>query len=278
MKIVRTCSELRALTSAWRQDGLRIGFVPTMGALHAGHLSLIDISRQQAARTIASLFVNPAQFAPNEDFAAYPRDESRDMAMFAQAGVDLVYAPPVEQIYPQGHAASITIGGISEILEGEIRPQFFSGVASIVTILFNQVQPDLAVFGEKDYQQLCVIRKLVRDLHMPIEIIGGETIRETCGLAMSSRNKYLTDCERRQAPALYRTLCEIARGVRTGENPDQLCELAANTLSETGFGKLDYVTVRDAVTLRPHAEPGRPARVLAATWLGKARLIDNVAV
>lgn len=278
MKIVRTAADLRAIVSAWRGDGLRVGLVPTMGALHDGHLSLVALANEKTDRTVASLFVNPTQFAPHEDFDAYPRDEDRDMRLFEEAGTDLVYAPSASELYPDGHATRVTVDGISRLLEGATRPQFFTGVATVVSMLFNQVRPDLAVFGEKDYQQLCVIRRMVRDLHMPIEIVGGPTVREADGLAMSSRNKYLTGDERQIAPALHRTLTEVARRVRNGGDARPLTEWAARTLGDAGFGACDYVAVRDAETLEEVSDPGRPARVLAAIWLGKARLIDNVAV
>lgn len=278
MKIVRTAADLRAVVSAWRGDGLRVGLVPTMGALHDGHLSLVALANEKTDRTVASLFVNPTQFAPHEDFDAYPRDEDRDMRLFEEAGTDLVYAPSASELYPDGHATRVTVDGISRLLEGATRPQFFTGVATVVSMLFNQVRPDLAVFGEKDYQQLCVIRRMVRDLHMPIEIVGGPTVREADGLAMSSRNKYLTGDERQIAPALHRTLTEVARRVRNGGDARPLTEWAARTLGDAGFDACDYVAVRDAETLEEVSDPGRPARVLAAIWLGKARLIDNVAV
>jgi len=278
MQIVRTRAELRDIVGAWHRDGQTVGLVPTMGALHDGHLSLVRIARKNADKAVASLFVNPTQFAPHEDFDAYPRNEDDDFRLFEDAGTDLVYAPPVTEIYPPGHATSVTVGGVSGLLEGAIRPQFFTGVATVVSMLFNQVRPDVAVFGEKDYQQLCVIRKLVRDLHMGIEIIGGPTIRETGGLAMSSRNQYLTIAERGVAPLLYRTISDVARRFRTGEEADLLCAWAERALRETGFGDVDYVTIRHAETLEPVTDRSEPARVLAAAWLGKARLIDNIAV
>ena len=278
MKVVRNVKELRETVAFWRRDGHRVGLVPTMGALHEGHLSLISLSKQHAGKTVASLFVNPTQFAPNEDFDAYPRNEDDDLGKFKEAGTDLVYAPPVSELYPDGHATSVTVGGPSDDLESVSRPHFFTGVATVVSMLFNQVRPDIAVFGEKDYQQLCVIRRMVRDLHMPVDVIGGPTIRETGGLAMSSRNQYLTVSERGVAPLLHRTITDIARRFRTGEEVDMLCDWGTRNLRGAGFGTIDYIAVRDAETLKPVISRDRPARVLAAAWLGKARLIDNVPV
>ncbi len=271
MQIVRTIADLRSCIAAWRAEGLSVGLVPTMGGLHAGHLSLVGEAARRTDRVVATLFVNPTQFAPNEDFDSYPRDEAADAAMFEGAGAALMFAPAPEIMYPKGHTTKVIVEELGAMLEGEFRPHFFVGVATIVTKLLLQSLPDVAVFGEKDYQQLCVIRAMVRDLDIPVEIVGGETVREDDGLAMSSRNAYLSAEERKVAPVLYENLRLVAAGERTAEE-------ASAYLLEAGFSSVDYISVRDAVTLLPEMNPGRPARVLGAAWLGKTRLIDNLAV
>jgi len=278
MDTVRTIAELRARVRDWRKQDLTVGLVPTMGGLHEGHLSLVQLSSEKADRTVATLFVNPTQFAPHEDFATYPRNEGDDSRMFIDAGTDLLFAPNVSEIYPDGHATKVEVQGLSQMLEGEFRPQFFIGVATVVSKLLLQALPDVAVFGEKDYQQLCVIKCMVRDLDIPVEILGAPTIRESDGLAMSSRNQYLTADERKAAPVLYETITAVAANVRGGADPAGQRSWADSKLTQAGFGAVDYVAVRDAETLEPVRDASKPARVLAAAWLGKARLIDNVAV
>jgi len=278
METVRTIKDLRARLKDWRQDGHTIGLVPTMGGLHDGHLSLIATAKTHADKAVATLFVNPSQFAPHEDFATYPRNETGDINRFETSGADLIFAPNVAEIYPDGHSTKIEVQGISQVLEGEFRPHFFSGVATVVAKLLLQALPDVAVFGEKDYQQLCVIRSMVRDLDIPVEIIGAPTVREADGLAMSSRNNYLTPEERKIAPALYRIISEIADKVRGGQHPIDQRPWAEAELTKAGFGAVDYLAVRDAETLEPVSDASRPARVLAAAWLGSTRLIDNVSV
>jgi len=278
VETVRTIKELRAHVHGWRRAGKSVGLVPTMGGLHDGHLSLVKESASRVDRTIASLFVNPSQFAPHEDFATYPRAEAEDLVKFERSGVDLMFAPNVAEIYPDGHSTKIEVQGLGQILEGEFRPHFFIGVATVVTKLLLQALPDVAVFGEKDYQQLCVIKSMVRDLDIPVEIIGAETIRETDGLAMSSRNDFLSDKEREIAPALFRIITEVAENVRSGQPPAAQRPWAEGRLTEAGFGAVDYVAVRDAETLEPVGDASRPTRVLAAAWLGGTRLIDNVPV
>jgi len=278
MDTVRTIAELRARLRAWRKEDLTVGLVPTMGGLHEGHLSLVQLASQRADRTVATLFVNPTQFAPHEDFATYPRNEGDDSRMFVDAGTDLLFAPNVSEIYPDGHATKVEVQGLSQMLEGEFRPQFFIGVATVVSKLLLQALPDVAVFGEKDYQQLCIIKRMVQDLDIPVEILGAPTIRESDGLAMSSRNQYLTADERKAAPVLYETITAVAANVRNGADPAGQRSWADSKLTEAGFGAVDYVAVRDAETLEPVHDASKPARVLAAAWLGKARLIDNVAV
>ncbi|NQW01099.1 MAG: pantoate--beta-alanine ligase [Rhodospirillales bacterium] len=278
MKTVRTIAELREHVRGWRKQDKTVGLVPTMGGLHAGHVSLVEQSRTCTDRTIATLFVNPTQFAPHEDFATYPRTEEDDRQMLEQAGTDLLFAPNVSEIYPDGHSTRVEVQSLSHILEGEFRPDFFTGVATVVTKLLLQALPDVAIFGEKDYQQLCVIKTLARDLDIPVRIIGGATVREADGLAMSSRNQYLTAEEREIAPVLFEAITQVAEKVRDGGSAADLRTWAEAKLTKAGFGAVDYVAVRDAQTLGPVRDASRPARVLAAAYLGRARLIDNVAV
>jgi pantoate--beta-alanine ligase len=251
-----------------------------MGALHEGHLSLIRLARSRADRVVASLFVNPSQFAPHEDFAAYPRDEARDAVLLAEAGCDLLYAPPVEAIYPSGFATTVSVSGLTASLEGETRPGHFEGVATVVAKLLIQATPDLAVFGEKDFQQLQVIRRLARDLDLPVEIIGAPIIRDADGLALSSRNAYLSPEDRRIAPALPRAL-ETARAALLAGEAVALAAAAGRTaLLAAGFARVDYFTARDPQTLAPlDAGPlSGPARLMCAAVLGHTRLLDNLPV
>lgn len=280
-QVLRSVEDLRKAVGAARQAGKRIGFVPTMGALHAGHLSLVDLAVSQADTVIVSLFVNPKQFAPHEDFDDYPRTEKQDLAMLARTGTAYAFIPPARSMYPEGFATAVTIAGPGHGLETDFRPDFFGGVATVVAKLFNQVQPDCAVFGEKDYQQLQVIRRLVRDLDFPIDIIPGETVRETDGLALSSRNRYLSAAERKIAsnfPALLKNaVADLAKGARVGE----VCDRAQATALEAGFSSVDYVAVCDPDSLARLPREDRltaPARLLAAVWLNRTRLIDNWAV
>jgi pantoate--beta-alanine ligase len=279
LALARTVPDLRRTVGAWKAESLTVGFVPTMGALHEGHLSLVRLARERADRVVASVFVNPKQFAPTEDLDRYPRQEAKDAELLASAGCDLLFAPPPVEMYPDGFATGVAVGGVSADLEGAFRPEMFGGVATVVTKLLNQVQPDVAVFGEKDYQQLLVIRRLVRDLDLPVEIVPGPTVREDDGLAMSSRNAYLTAEERRTASRLNLALADAARRVRKGE---PVAAVEADTraeILEAGFDAVDYVAVRDAETLRPFAAGvDAPARVLAAARLGSTRLIDNLPV
>jgi pantoate--beta-alanine ligase len=281
LPIARTVNDLRWQVFAWRTQGLRVGLVPTMGALHDGHLSLVTRALEEADRVIVSLFVNPAQFAPNEDFDAYPRNEARDAAMLARGGCHLLYAPAPSDIYPPGFSTTVTVSGVSAPLEGERRPTHFAGVATVVTKLLNQAAPDVAVFGEKDYQQLQVIRRLAIDLDLPVTIIGAPTRRADDGLALSSRNAYLSAEERPIAGKLNLILKDLARTVAAGGAVITAEAEAAGALQAAGFGAIDYIAVRHAETLAPLG-PGpigdTPARVLAAVWLGKTRLIDNLAV
>ncbi|MBO6947890.1 MAG: pantoate--beta-alanine ligase [Rhodospirillales bacterium] len=277
MQVVRTVAETREQVGAWRQGGERISLVPTMGALHDGHMSLVRQAGDLADRRAVSIFVNPTQFAPNEDFTTYPRTEERDLDLLKKAGVDLVFMPDVTQMYKDDHRTKVEVQGLSQILEGQFRPQFFIGVATVVAKLLIQTMPDVAIFGEKDYQQLCVIRAMARDLDLPVEIIGGATIRESDGLAMSSRNTYLSNTERAVAPKLHEEITDVAARVKSGDAIEEACADATQHLESAGFKSVDYVAVRDADTL-DMPNPGRPMRVLAAAWLGKTRLIDNIAV
>ncbi|MCR5875428.1 pantoate--beta-alanine ligase [Phenylobacterium sp. J426] len=280
LKTVRTVADLRAQVAAWKDTGERVGFVPTMGALHEGHLSLVRLARTRARRVVASVFVNPTQFGPNEDFDAYPRDEARDAALLASAGCDLLFAPTVAEMYPQGAATTVTVSGVSEPLDGQARPGHFAGVATVVTKLLNQVQADVAVFGEKDYQQLQVIRRLVIDLNLPVEVLGAPTARADDGLALSSRNAYLTEAERPVAARLNQVLREAIAELNAGARVDAAEAKAIEALRTAGFARIDYVEVRDAADLS-RLGPGpvdRSSRILAAAVLGRTRLIDNMAV
>ena len=278
--VLRTLEEIRAQVKAWREAGEGVALVPTMGALHEGHLELVRLARARCRRAIVSIFVNPAQFAPNEDFDRYPRDEAGDLRKLACVGCDGVWSPQRAVMYPEGFATRIVPEGAAIGLESDFRPHFFGGVATVCCKLFTQVGPDLAVFGEKDFQQLAVVRQMVRDLDLPLEILGAPTIREADGLAMSSRNAYLSAEQRRVAPAIHRAIVEVAASVRSGVDPEAACASARDTLLAGGFAKVDYVAVRNATTLQVAAAgtPAEALRVLAAAWLGKTRLIDNVSV
>ncbi len=278
MKTVTTILDLRAAVRAWRQAGDTVGLVPTMGALHEGHLALVRHARAKTMRTCATLFVNPTQFAPGEDFESYPRSEDEDVAKLTKANVDLLFQPATAEIYPPGHVTRVRVEELGDILEGECRPGFFTGVATVVTKLLLQALPDIAVFGEKDYQQLQVVKRLVRDLDVPVRVETVATVRDTDGLALSSRNAYLTAKERKIAPALFGTISQVAESVARGAKPDAQAAWGVAQLERAGFAKIDYLTVRDADTLKPVADASRPARVLAAAWLGRTRLIDNVPV
>ncbi|HVH73877.1 MAG TPA: pantoate--beta-alanine ligase [Stellaceae bacterium] len=279
MRIARTIEALREEVADWRRDGARIGLVPTMGALHAGHLALVERARAECRRTIASIFVNPKQFAPNEDFAAYPRGEEADLEKLRAAGVDLAFLPGIEDIYPAGFSTLVRVQGLSEGLCGAQRAGHFDGVATVVTKLLQQSLPDAAYFGEKDYQQLLIVKRLARDLDIPVRIVGVPTRREPDGLAMSSRNAYLSPEERRAAPELARVLRRIADAL--AREPGAVSgEIARGIedLTKAGFA-VEYLELRDGETLAPvSGEVRRPARILAAARLGRTRLIDNMPV
>ncbi|HEV2263694.1 MAG TPA: pantoate--beta-alanine ligase [Stellaceae bacterium] len=273
--VAGTVAELRRAVAAWRGARASVALVPTMGALHAGHLALVARAKALAPHVVASIFVNPTQFGPNEDLSRYPRDVDGDRRKLAAVGCDLAFIPAVAEMYPEGAVARVDPGPLATVLEGQFRPGHFAGVATIVAKLLLQAGPDVAVFGEKDFQQLLVIRRVVRDLDIPICIEAVPTVRESDGLALSSRNAYLSADERARAPLLHRTLRDVARGFAGGDAaaPDRGIE----ALLAGGFTKVDYLAVRDAETLDP-PRPSRPARVLAAAWLGRTRLIDNVAL
>ena len=275
----RTLPELRAQVALWRRQGLTVGFVPTMGALHAGHLDLVAHALERCDRAVVSIFVNPTQFAPTEDLDRYPRDEGGDLAKLARVGAHLVWLPAVATMYPEGEQTRVTVGGVSQGLESVTRPHFFQGVATVVAKLLNQVQADIAVFGEKDFQQLLVITRLARDLAIPTRILGGPTVREPDGLAMSSRNLNLAPAQRQVAPRLHAILVETAAALADGRPAGPRLEAASRRLRDAGFDPVDYVDLRDAETLAPlTGVADRPARLLAAVFLGPVRLIDNVPV
>ncbi len=278
MQTLAAITPLRAQLKSWRLEGQSIGFVPTMGNLHAGHLTLVQLARARADRVVVSVFVNPTQFGPAEDFAGYPRTLEEDKRLLVAEGVDMLFAPGVGDMYEdtEAHTARIEVPGLSDILCGAVRPGHFSGVATVVAKLFNIVQPDLAVFGEKDFQQLLVIRKLTSDLNYPIEILGAPVGRESDGLAYSSRNRYLTATERETAPILRKTLSGVAESLRGGRHDYQeLQKNALEALAAAGF-EPDYLEIREASDLRLPGPDSDDLVVLAAAYLGKARLIDNI--
>ncbi len=276
--VARTLADLRAKIAALRTSpDTTIALVPTMGALHEGHLTLIEKARKTADHVVVSIFVNPKQFAPSEDLATYPRSESADLRQLKTKGVALVWLPPPEIMYPEGFATRVVPAGPALELETDHRPHFFEGVATVVTKLFTQVRPDFAIFGEKDYQQLCVVRRLASDLDLGVEIVPCETVREKDGLALSSRNTYLSQKERTIAPALNRTIRAVAAGILAGRPIPIIRAEAIMHLLTDGFRRVDYLEIRDAETLAPFdPASGRPGRVLAAAWLGSTRLIDNI--
>ena len=277
-KTVATVADLRARLAPSRPQ--RVALVPTLGALHQGHLSLVGEARRRADLVVVSIFVNPTQFAAHEDFHTYPRSLDADLDKLA-GRADLVFAPSADEIYPRGHATAVHVGGPSAGLETDFRPHFFSGVATVVAKLLIAAWPDIAVFGEKDYQQLLVVRRMVRDLDLPVEVVGAPTLRESDGLALSSRNAYLDPGERKIAGQLNVILKEGAARARQKNHVGDVAAAerwALNALKEAGFDSVDYVAIRDAESLLPVASLDRPARILAAARVGKTRLIDNMAV
>jgi len=278
VQIIRDPDALSAALALLREGGGTIAFVPTMGALHAGHMALVAEGKARADHVVASIFVNPTQFAPREDLSSYPRREASDAAMLDAQGCAILWAPDVATMYPDGPAATIHVAGVGEGLDGAARPGHFDGVATVVARLFDQVRPHVALFGEKDYQQLAVIRQMVRDLTLPVEIVGVPTQRDADGLALSSRNVYLSDEERTAARTLPRALGEAAQAIADGAPVAEALDRARTRLEAAGFDPIDYVDLRDAETLAPMTALDRPARILAAARIGRTRLIDNLPV
>ena len=278
LKIARSVASLRREVAAWRKRGDSVALVPTMGALHAGHMALVTRAGRLAKRTVVSLFVNPTQFGPHEDFAKYPRDEAADRAKLREAGVDLLFAPPVGEIYPEGFATVVSVSGIADGLDGLHRPGHFAGVATVVAKLLIETQADFALFGEKDYQQLRVVTRMARDLDLGVDVIGLATVRESDGLAMSSRNVYLSPEERATAPVLHRTMQDTAATLRAGDKVAAALAAGAARITKAGFA-LDYFEARHAETLQPIASlDDGPVRLLVAAKIGTTRLIDNIGV
>ena len=280
MEIVRTVADLRARVHGWRAAGERIALTPTMGALHEGHLSLVTLGRAHADRVAATIFVNPTQFGPNEDLAAYPRDETRDAAMLARVGCDLIFAPSVAEMYPPGFSTKVRVDGLTDCLCGAVRAGHFDGVSQVVSKLLNQAQADVAIFGEKDWQQLAVIRRMARDLDIATRILGAPIIREADGLAMSSRNRYLDGAQRAVAGQLNKVILGAAGRIAAGIPVGAEIRAAVAALVAAGFESIDYVECRgaDDLALVERFDPACPSRVFAAAWLGRARLIDNMPV
>ena len=275
--VVDSVAALRAQILDWRRNGLSVAMVPTMGALHDGHISLVRIALERADRCVVSIFVNPTQFAPTEDLDKYPRQLANDLDRLAQAGAHLAFTPTVSEMYPAGFATKISVGGPSSGLESDFRPTFFDGVATVVAKLFLQASPDQAIFGEKDYQQLCVVRQLCRDLDLAVEIVGAPTVRDAHGLAMSSRNAYLGAAELEIARQLNAILYRSAAALAAGADETSVTGQASSALLSAGFRSVDYVAARASLTLGPWRQ-NHDGRLLAAAWLGKTRLIDNVEV
>lgn len=270
-------ADLHLTTETWRKAGESIALVPTMGALHEGHISLVTLAKRQAKRVVVSIFVNPTQFGPKEDFSRYPRTLEGDLALLKEASADAVWVPTVEEIYPEGAHSSVHVEGIGDMLEGSFRPGHFDGVATVVKRLLEQVNPDIAIFGEKDYQQLCLIKRLVNDFNIDVSIVAAPTMREPDGLALSSRNRYLSAEERAKAPLLHHMMEKAAARIQRGEPVEAVQEEAKLVLAKGGF-RVDYLELRQEDTLKEVPKFKPPARLLAAVWLGTTRLIDNMRV
>ena len=275
---MRTVAELRAVVRGWKAAGEVVGVVPTMGALHDGHLSLARAAKAECERVIVTIFVNPMQFTNPEDLKKYPRTLEADAALVVTVGVDVIFAPVAEEVYPDGFATTVTVTGVSQPLEGALRPGHFEGVATVVAKLFGMTMADRGYFGQKDWQQLQVVTRLVRDLNIPVWIVGCETIREADGLAMSSRNARLDDAARARAPVLFAAMTRAVADIRGGGSDRMAIREAAEAVRAAGFDRVEYIELRDAGTLMPSDDPTRPRRMLAAAWLGGVRLIDNIAV
>ena len=277
-EIIRTVAELRQRVRAWRAAGEMVGVVPTMGALHEGHLSLARRARAECDRVITTIFVNPKQFNNPDDLKKYPRTLEADAALLSTVPVDVIFAPGVEEVYPEGFNTTVSVGGVSEPLEGRMRPGHFEGVATVVAKLFGMTQADRAYFGQKDWQQLQVVRRMVTDLNIPVEVVGCETIREADGLAMSSRNARLDPLSRAQAPALNRIMVKTAAQIRGGGEIAASLAQARDDLRQAGFTEVEYLDLRTAAMLEPATGIEQPVRLLAAAWIGGVRLIDNIPV
>jgi pantoate--beta-alanine ligase len=278
MQILRTVAELRTRVRGWKQDGRQVGVVPTMGALHEGHMSLVRAARRGCDRVIVTIFVNPMQFNNPDDLSKYPRTEDADAALLFREGVDILFAPGPDEVYPQGFDSRVLVGGVTAPLEGEMRPGHFEGVATVVAKLFGMTQADRAYFGQKDWQQLQVVRRMVADLNIPVEVVGCETIREADGLAMSSRNARLDPLSRAQAPALHRIMVKTAAQIRGGGEIAASLLQARDDLRQAGFTEVEYLDLRTAAMLEPATGIEQPVRLLAAAWIGGVRLIDNIPV
>ena len=276
--VIRTVADLRALVRGWKAAGQSVGVVPTMGALHDGHLSLARAARSQCDRVITTIFVNPKQFNNPDDLKKYPRTLEADAGLLAVVPVDVIFAPAAAEVYPDGYGTTVSVAGVSEPLEGRMRPGHFDGVATVVTKLFGMTMADRGYFGQKDWQQLQVVLKLVADLNIPVTVVGCETIREADGLAMSSRNLQLDDAARARAPVLYAAITAAAADIRAGQSDRMAIREAAEKVRAAGFERVEYIELRDAGTLLPSDDPGRPRRMLAAAWTGGVRLIDNIPV
>ena len=276
--ILRRVAELRDVVRGWKAAGEVVGVVPTMGALHDGHLSLARRAKAECDRVITTIFVNPKQFNNPDDLKKYPRTEEADVALLNTVGVDVAFIPSPEEVYPDGHATTVSVVGVSEPLEGRMRPGHFDGVATVVTKLFGMTEANRGYFGQKDWQQLQVVLRLVRDLNLPVTVVGCETIREADGLAMSSRNVRLTPQGRGKASILYAAITAAAADIRAGQSDRMAIREAAEAIRGAGFDRVEYIELRDAGTLMPSDDPHRPRRMLAAAWLDGVRLIDNIPV
>ena len=276
--VVRSVAAMRREVTRWKAVGGTVGVVPTMGALHAGHLALVRTALAACDRVIVTIFVNPIQFAANEDLNSYPRGEQEDIAKLSELGVDLAFSPNMEEMYPDGFATSVKVKGLTEVMCGAGRPHHFGGVATVVSKIFIQSRADRAYFGEKDFQQYLIVSRMAQDLDIPVEVIPVETVREADGLAMSSRNVYLSDVQRSIAPVIYKTISNVAAAIRGGDDPAVAVAKGTQTLVTAGIDRVEYLDVRDARTLSEEWMEGCTTRVFTAVHLGKTRLIDNVAV
>ena len=278
MEVVRTIADLRQRISSWRVEGQTVSLVPTMGALHDGHLSLIKIAQEKCDRVVASIFVNPKQFLPNEDFEKYPRNEDSDIEKLVELGTDLLFSPNASEMYRADASTAVVISQLTDCLCATSRPGFFDGVGTVVTKLLIQTLPDIAIFGEKDYKQLLIIKRLARDLDIPTKIIGAPTIREIDGLAVSSTNVYLSPTHRETAPSIFKVLKRTATAIALGDDASLAAKKAHDDLVLAGFSKIEYFEARHSETLEPIKDTRNPGRLFAAVWLGSTRLIDNLEI